>query len=300
MLKFTTEQKVYNIAGIEIGGQPWERATVLIGSLFYAGDRVVQDPLKGIFDEDKAKQLLREEEKISKLTGNPRFIDVIGETSEALINYIEFVASQTSNPIIVDSPSPQVRMEAIKYFKDSNLIPRLIYSSIGINHSKEELNCIKKCGVKNTILLAFSMKAMKPERKIELLENILIPAINSTGAETVLIDTGVMDVASVSWVSIAIRDIKERFGYPTGCAPANALYSWEKMKKLGKFAFRTAASSVLSITPLLGADYCFYGPIKNANWVYPAIAAIDGLIAYAGRMKGLSPTTNNHPLYKIF
>ncbi|MFW9785773.1 MAG: tetrahydromethanopterin S-methyltransferase subunit H, partial [Candidatus Heimdallarchaeota archaeon] len=160
MLKFTTEQKIYNIAGIEIGGQPWERPTVLIGSLFYAGDRIVQDPLKGIFDEDKAKQLLREEEKISKLTGNPRFIDVIGETSEALINYIEFVASQTSNPIIVDSPSPQVRMEAIKYFKDSNLIPRLIYSSIGINHSKEELNCIKKCGVKNTILLAFSMKAM--------------------------------------------------------------------------------------------------------------------------------------------
>ena len=300
MLKFTNDQKTYNIAGVEIGGQPWERPTVLIGSMFFAGDKIVQDPVKGIFDEEKARQLLKKEEEISKLTGNPRFIDVIGETSEALIAYIKFVASQTSAPIVVDSPSQNVRMEAIKYFSNSELIPRLIYNSIGVEHTQEELSCIKKCGVKNAILLAFSMKAMKPKRKIELLEKILIPAAKSAGVENIFVDTGVMDVASVSWVSLAIRDIKERFGFPTGCAPANALYTWEKMKKLGKLAFHAAASSALSITSLFGADFCFYGPIKHANWVYPAIATIDGLIAYGGRIKGLRPTTNNHPLYKLF
>ena len=300
MLKFSKNQETYNIAGVQIGGQPWERPTVLIGSMFFAGDKIVQDPIKGIFDEDKAKHLLKKEEEISKLTGNPRFIDVIGETQEALIKYIKFVASQTSAPIVVDSPSHNVRMDVIKYFSKTNLIPRLIYSSIGIEHNKEELVCIKKYGVKNAIILAFSMKAMKPERKIDLLEKNLIPAIKSAGVENVFIDTGVMDVASVSWVSLAIRDIKERFGYPTGCAPANALYTWEKIKELGKLAFHAAASSVLSITPLFGADFCFYGPIKHAKWVYPAIATIDGLIAYGGRIKGLRPTTNNHPLYKLF
>lgn len=300
MLNFTNDQKTYNIAGVEIGGQPWERPTVLVGSMFFAGDKIVQDPLKGIFDEEKAKHLLKKEEEISKLTGNPRFIDVIGETSEALIEYIEFVASQTSAPIVVDSPSHNVRMETLKYFSNSDLIPRLIYNSIGVDHTEEELQCIKKYEVKNAILLAFSMKAMKPERKIELLEKILIPAAKTAGVENIFIDTGVMDVASVSWVSLAIRDIKERFGYPTGCAPANALYTWEKMKELGNLAFHAAASSVLSITPLLGADFCFYGPIKHAKWVYPAIATIDGLIAYGARIKGLRPTTNNHPLYKLF
>jgi tetrahydromethanopterin S-methyltransferase subunit H len=300
VINFTTEQKTYNIAGVEIGGQSWEHPTVLIGSMFYTGDKIVQDPIKGIFDEDKAKNLLKREEEISKLTGNQRFIDVIGETSEALINYIEFVASYTTVPIVLDAPSQNVRMEAIKYFSKTNLIPRLIYSSIGVKHTKEELNCIKKCGVKHAILLAFSMKAMKPLRKIELLENILLPAINSAGVENIFIDTGVMDVASVSWVSLAIRDIKEKFGYPTGCAPANAIYTWDKMKALGDLAFHVAAAAVLSIIPLLGADFCLYGPIKNAEWVYPAIATIDGLIAYGGRIKGSKPTTNNHSLYKIF
>ncbi|MFX1304973.1 MAG: tetrahydromethanopterin S-methyltransferase subunit H [Promethearchaeota archaeon] len=294
------DQKIYNIAGVEIGGQPWERPTVLIGSLFFAGDKIVQDPLKGIFDKEKAKILLKNEEKIAKFTGNSRFIDVIGETAEALIRYIEFVASQTSAPIIVDSSSQKVRIETIKYFAGTELIPRLIYNSIGVDHTDKELNCLKECGVKSAILLAFSMKAMKPERKIELLEKNLIRAAKLADIENIFIDTGVMDVASVSWVSLAIREIKEKFGYPTGCAPANALYTWEKMKQLGKASFQAAASSVISITRLLGADFCLYGPIKNASWVYPAMATIDGLIAYGNRMRGLRPITNTHPIFKIF
>ncbi|MFX0149020.1 MAG: tetrahydromethanopterin S-methyltransferase subunit H [Candidatus Hodarchaeota archaeon] len=300
MWQFNKDQKTYNIGGVEIGGQPWERSTVLIGSIFFAGDKIVQDPIKGIFDTVKAKDLLEKEDEVAKFTGNPRFIDVIGETSEALIKYVEFVASCTSKPIIIDSPSQKVRIETIRHFADTELMPRLIYNSIGIDHTDEELKCLKDCGVENVILLAFSMKAMKPLRKIELLETDLIRAAKSADIKNILIDTGVMDVASVSWASLAIHEIKERFGYPTGCAPANALYTWEKMKALGKASFQAAASSVLSITRLLGADFCLYGPINNSTWVYPAIASIDGLIAYGNRMKGLRPITNIHPLFKIF
>jgi tetrahydromethanopterin S-methyltransferase subunit H len=243
---------------------------------------------------------LKAEEKISKLTGNSRFIDVLGESTEALIRYIEFVADQTSIPILVDSPSQKVRVEVMKHFANSYLMPRLIYSSIGVDYTDEELNCLSECGVKNVIIMAFSMKAIKPKKKIELVETELLPAVKSAGIENIFIDTGVMDVASVSWVSLSIRDLKERFGYPTGCAPANALFSWERMKKLGKLAFHTASSSVLSITRFLGADFCLYGPIKNASWVYPAVATIDGLLAYGRRLNGLKPVTNDHPLYKLF
>jgi tetrahydromethanopterin S-methyltransferase subunit H len=300
VLKFSRDQKTYNIAGVEVGGQPWERSTVLIGSIFYSGDKIVKDPIKGIFDEEKAKAMLKAEEKISKLTGNSRFIDVLGESTEALIRYIEFVADQTSIPILVDSPSQKVRVGVMKHFANSALMPRLIYSSIGVDYTEEELNCLTKCGVKNVIIMAFSMKAIKPKRKIELLETELIPAVKSAGIENILIDAGVMDVASISWVSLAIRDLKEKFGYPTGCAPANALYSWDRMKKLGKVAFHTASASVFSMTRFLGADFCLYGPIKNASWIYPAVATTDGLLAYGGRLNGLKPLSNNHPLYKLF
>jgi len=48
MQRFSREQKVYSIGGIQIGGHPGEKPTVLIGSIFFSKHQIVSDPLKGI------------------------------------------------------------------------------------------------------------------------------------------------------------------------------------------------------------------------------------------------------------
>jgi tetrahydromethanopterin S-methyltransferase subunit H len=300
MFNFKSEQKTYKISGVEIGGKPEEHPTVLVGSIFYAKHRIVIDPLKGDFNKERAKQLLEEENDLSIQTGNPRFTDVIGDTSEALIKFVEFVAENTSTPILIDSPSRKARIETVKHFTGSKIFPRLIYNSIGEDYTDEELDCLKECKVKSAILLAFGMKAIKPAAKLKLLKDTLVPAAEKAGIENIIVDLGVMDVASISWVSLAIREVKEEFGYPAGCAPANALYDWQKMKARGKSVFQAAAASIISMTRLMGADFCLYGPIENASWVYPAMATIDALISYAGRFSGIQPVSKDHPLYKIF
>ena len=72
------------------------------------------------------------------------------------------------------------------------------------------------------------------------------------------------------------------------------------MKARGAAAFQAAAAAVFSMPRLLGADFILYGSLRNAPWVYPALAAIDGLTAYAGRFTGVSVTTEDHPLYNVF
>jgi tetrahydromethanopterin S-methyltransferase subunit H len=300
MLKFSNEQKVLNVNGIEIGGQPGERPSVLIGSIFFSGHGIVHDPVKGLFDKDRAKALLEREFEISQATGNPRFIDVIGDTSEALIRYIEFVAEHTSAPILVDSPLQTVRLATIRHFAGSDIMPRLIYNAIAEDSTDEEVNCLRDCGIKSAIILAFSTRAMKPEAKIRLLEDRLLPAAREAGIENILIDAGITDVPSVSWTSLAIHEIKERLGYPTGCAPANAIYTWTKMKTQGEPTFQAAASAVFSMPRIMGADFLLYGSLQNASWAYAAAATMDGLIAYGGRFTGVSVMTKEHPLYKVF
>jgi tetrahydromethanopterin S-methyltransferase subunit H len=300
MYKFSSPQKVLNIGGVNVGGQPGEYPTVLIGSIFFAGHNIISDPDKGIFNRDKAKHLLDQEVAVSLTTGNPRFVDVIGTTSEALIKYIEFVAENTSSPILVDSPSQQVRLATITHFAGTEVMPRLIYNAIAEDYTDEELTCLRDCGVKSSIVLAFSHKAVKPQAKIRFLQDNLLPAARQAGIDNILIDLGVMDVPSVAWVSLAISEAKEKFGYPVGCAPANAIYTWAKMKARGTSAFQAAASAVFSMPRLHGADFILYGSLHNAPWVYPAVATIDGLIAYSGRFTGVQVKTEEHPLYKIF
>ena len=48
MFKFAGDQSVFDIGGVKIGGQPGENPTVMIGSIFYKGDKLVQDERKGI------------------------------------------------------------------------------------------------------------------------------------------------------------------------------------------------------------------------------------------------------------
>ncbi len=300
MFKFNSEQKVFQIHQTSIGGQPGEYPTVLIGSIFFQGHHIVIDPQKGLFDKVKAKDLLHREAEVSSLTGNSRMIDVIGYTSQALTNYIEFVASQSDSPILVDSPLPQIRMETIQNFKRSDLIDRLVYNSIGENVSEDELQCIKDCNIGSAVLLAFSEEALKPDAKIQLLQKKLLPAAKKAGIRNILIDVGVIDIPSVSWASSAIWHVKEILGFPAGCAPSNALYNWNWIKQREPPSFEAASSSTFSLPQIFGANFIFYGPIRNANWVYPVCATNDAMIAYFGRISRISPKTKVHPLFKIF
>ena len=259
----------------------------------------MSNPEEGIFDKQKARDLLGREAELSAETGNPRIIDVVGDTTKALINYIEFVAANCQAPILVDSSLSKVRLEAIRHFAKTEVAPRLVYSSIDPHHSEEELACIKDCGIKSAIVLAFSTKAAKPKDRVKLLKEDLLGAAQRAGVENVLIDTGVLDVPSIGWSTQAIWEVKEALGYPCGCATSNALYMWEKLKARGSPAFEAVGSVVLLWPISWGADFILYGPIRNAPWVYPACAASDAMLAYGGLTIGIRPT-KNHPLYRIF
>ena len=52
---FKTSQKTYTIGKTPIGGQPGEHPTFLVGSIFWLGQKIVEDPNKGVFDQKAAE-----------------------------------------------------------------------------------------------------------------------------------------------------------------------------------------------------------------------------------------------------
>jgi tetrahydromethanopterin S-methyltransferase subunit H len=299
LFEFTQKQKVYDIDGVRVGGRPGENPTVLIGSMFFRGHKVVKDSDKGLFDKGKAKALLDREEDLSAQTGNPRIIDVIADTGEAMINYIEWVAVNYSSPILVDSPVPRARMEAIRHFCGTEVAPRLIYNSLEGHYSEAELDCIRECGTKNAVLLTFTTRACRPKDRVRLLVEDMLPAAERAGLENLLVDVGVLDIPSVGWSTQAIYEVKDNLGYPSGCAPSNAVYQWDKLRERGTPAFESTVSLVYGLPVCWGADFVFYGPTRNAPWFYPACAAVDAMMAY-GAMNFKVRVGREHPLYKIF
>lgn len=135
---------------------------------------------------------------MSAKTGNPRIVDVIADTAESAINYLEFVASCYDAPLLVDSSLSQARMAALRHFRGSEIIPRLIFNSIDEHLSPEEETCLRECRVINAIVQPFSNRAIRPRDRLCLLEEELLPSTERTGVQNVILDVGVLDVPSVS------------------------------------------------------------------------------------------------------
>ena len=302
MFRFKTEQKVFQIGNVKIGGQPGEYPTVLMGSIFYSRHRIVKDPIKGEFDRKAAEDLLNKEEELSEETGIPRIVDVLGETSEALCKYIDFVADHADSPFLIDSSSPSVRIEALKHVEEVGLIDRAVYNPIDENIKEDEIEALRASKIKSAVILLFSTRYLMPKDRLKMLNadgKNLIKIAEEAGIKNILIDPGVLDVPSISWTADIIYRVKEELGYPAGCAPANALYMWLRKKKMSSPQFEACGANAITLPILMGADFIIYGPIRNASWVYPACAAIDAMIAYHARTLGITPKTKNHPLYKI-
>ena len=71
MFRFDKEQEVFDIAGVKVGGQPGEYPTVLAGTIFYPGQDIYEDEKKDIFNKEKAEALIKLQEEMSDITGNP-------------------------------------------------------------------------------------------------------------------------------------------------------------------------------------------------------------------------------------
>ena len=115
MFRFEKEQTVFDIAGVKVGGQPGEYPTVLIGSIFYDKHKIVSNPLKGEFDICAAESLIKRQEELYDKTGNPFILDVVGLSTEALTRYIDFASKITDAPFLVDGPSAEIRLPAMKH-----------------------------------------------------------------------------------------------------------------------------------------------------------------------------------------
>jgi tetrahydromethanopterin S-methyltransferase subunit H len=298
MFQFKVEQKVFEIGKVKVGGIPGERPIVLIGSIFYAKEKIVIDHKKGEFDKEKAESYIKIQEEYSDKTGNPHMIDVGGSTSEAIMKFLDFIAEATDAPILVGGASSNVRIAGLNYARETGIRNPIIYNSILPEYKREELEKIKELNVKTAVLLGFNTRDFTSFGRINAIKNLLLIA-QEAGITQPMIDTAVIDVPSLGLASKALFELKSELGLPVGCGAHNAIGTWRGLKtKMGPQARYPCVASANALPATFGADFILYGPIEYANYIFPAIALIDAALAQL-RIELKRVIDENHPLFKI-
>lgn len=299
LFSFTKKQEVFDISGINIGGQPGKHPTVLFGGVFF----------KGTPDYKKEKKNIQRMLELSKNTGNPAIPDFLIRKEEYIEDIIDFIEKQLPNnlPFSIDIIEPSIKVKTLDYLNDKKLLKRTIYNSIHIGITKEEQNALKEFTPEMAIIVAFNPKDKSPDGKIEVLENGahltekgLLAIADDIGINKILVDTAALAPGENSGASIsAIPIIKEEYGFPTGCAihnvveKSNWLADFEKAKKTVD-----TASNVNIV--LFGGDFAIFGPVENADLVFPTIAWQDILLSeYVENYFGIEPS-KSHPRRKFY
>jgi tetrahydromethanopterin S-methyltransferase subunit H len=300
MFKFGREQKVFDIAGVKVGGQPGQLPTVMIGSIFYHKHKIVGDEKTGDFDREKAEELLKKEEEMSDRTGNPRIVDVCCSWPLAFEKFIDFVAKTIDGPFTLDGATAEVRTVGAKYVGQVGLSERVVYNSITPYIKEDEISAIKEAKIRSAILLTLNTKNPTISGRLQVLDE-LISVAGKAGIKNLLVDTTVFDAPDPGPAGKAIYLVKEKYGLPAGAGTHNAVDRWKERRKLNPTQY-LLASSVANIFPIaVGADFILYGPIENSSSAYFCCALADAYVAYSVRQEfGTKTLTEHHPLFEIF
>ena len=298
LLEFAVEQGTFEIGGVRVGGRPGARPTVLIGSAFYHGHKIHIDEERGEFDVEEATKRIQLQDKFAELTGNPCMLDVVGASPEAIVRHLEFAARATTAPLLIDGTTTDVRLAGLRYVAKVGLADRVVYNSVQPHIEEAELTAIRDAGVQSAILLTYNLEDFTAKGRVQAVRELL-PRLHAAGVHKVMVDTCVLDLATLGQACSAMYDIKHEFGLPVGGGVHNAVAVWKGLKtKMGEQAAKPCMASALAMSVAVGADFLLYGPVEDAPYAFPAVAMVDTALSQLIVERG-ERLDKSHPRFRI-
>jgi len=279
MFTFEKEQKIFDLSGIKIGGQPGENPPLMISSMFHNKDKIVQDR-KGNFDRTRAKEIIHQQEEMSRVTGIPGMVAMVANSPEEAKIYIDFFLETTDMPFGIDMWVAEQRAKATEYVAKLGVQSKFLYNSITPwdKDIKGQVQRLKDLGIRHVVIQAFDDQDQTPAGRVKSLESIL--GQGAGDFETVIVDTSVMNLPATSFSLAANRLIKEKHGLPCGGAYSNGTHMWKEIKPIwGLDGFKAMDAVVQGMSSALWSDFNFCGPAVTAPRVFPAVASAHMLLS---------------------
>jgi len=301
MISYEKEQKVCRIGPVKLGGQPGENPPLLMGNIFQKGDVMLESRKEGKFNREGTAERLAALKAISEETGVPALVAMVANSADEMKRYVDFFIETSDLPFAIDIWVEKVRMEAARYIAELGLQDRVLYNSITPwdKDLEGQVAELKSLGIKHVVVQVFDEHDKGPEGRVKSLK-ALMPIVEKGEFESILVDTSVMNLPTISLSLKANQLIKQQFGLPCGFAPSNGSYMWRKTAgDRGKAQFAAVDAGVHAVSALL-SDFLLFGPLSGIGRVFPAVGAAHAMMtALAFEERGFIPD-QAHPLAKMF
>ncbi|MFX1237038.1 MAG: hypothetical protein ACFFAS_13805 [Promethearchaeota archaeon] len=267
-----TEQKdSYFYGNIELGRGSFDLPPILIGTIFYQGESILDTKDSTIFNKEKAKKRINTQKNIARKYKIPDLVEISGTTPESIIKYLEFYLDNFEPPFILGG-SIDARLAGVEYLNERGVNPKeYVYNAVSNLKNKKELEIIKKYGIDSVVILILGAQNMTSTQRFAYVSNKqppndknLIAGLQEIGVRRLWIDGGVIDLESLVHILETQKIISTSLNLPVGTAPTLFLFMYSSPK--ANIAFHTKFRKASVIFPAtLFSNFIFYGAIEDSK-----------------------------------
>jgi tetrahydromethanopterin S-methyltransferase subunit H len=300
MFRYKAEQKSFKIGDYMIGGDPRSTPTAMFGTIFYSKQKFIfKDEQNGIIDRNYAETLIKKQEELADKTGLVPGLDVVLSYEHSIKPLLDFVIETTDAPILVDAPTFDLKLPTLNYVRQAGIQNRIIHNSLTPDSKREEFELLHDSRIENFVLLAMETSKWTTQARIDVIDKMIKDAHAARfSRDNFLIDGCVLDFTSLGLAMSAMRETKNTYGFPVGCGAHNAVDTWRNLRSKFGDIKQTASVVASTITLATGADFVLYGPIQQAEIMFPSVAFVKAALSQLLFDEGKMPPPN-HPVFKI-
>ena len=288
------------IGNATIGGPLGSRSGLLVGSIFYDKHSVVKDAFEGEFDEERAAGLLMTASGAARRNGVQIAVDVIAASATAIAKYLPFVAENCPLPMMINASEAEVHVAGLEVAAKLGVLDRCIFASLNMDTEEDELAALKKYRPAAVMIMANDGADPTPEGCCSFIEDFYLPMLDDIGVEVAIADLGTMDVPSVGLCLRGISAVRERFGFPAGCAFSNCVSQWTGLHELGREYVNYSLGAALVACRAAGADFLHYGLIEKTKAMAHFAGSAEVFYGFAAQELDGAVLPEGHALRAMF
>ncbi|MHA2289165.1 MAG: hypothetical protein ACXABG_10295, partial [Promethearchaeota archaeon] len=138
---------------------------ILIGTMFYQGQTLVDRKDERQFDVKKAKKRIDDQKSLGQQYKLANLVEISAVTPEAMVKYLDFYMEHYSPPFVLGG-SFDAKIAGIDYLNDRGFkSDDYIYNSISTLKNKKEIELLKKNKIKSVVVLILGSDNMSSTQR---------------------------------------------------------------------------------------------------------------------------------------
>ena len=271
------DNSFYSIGTVKLGYGNFNLAPIMIGTIFYQGQTLVDRKNPSQFDKEKAKKRIDQQIELSKQYKLPHLIEISANEPESMPIYLNFFLENYESPFILGGTF-EARLAGLQYLNDQGIKSNeYIYNAISNLKNSREIEALKKYKVQNVVLLILGSNNMTATQRFSYLtdktqpnDQSILSGLKELGIDNILIDGGVIDIESLAHILETQKIISTSLKHPVGTAPGLILFKYASPRLNIRYHTRYRRAAIMAIASLY-SNFIFYGAIEDAKECFASV-----------------------------